>query len=155
MQGPDGDGATLYDSRGVSRLLTRSREKETDLVDFCQGGGCSVGSQIFGRLLWMGVNMAEVSVREVGSWLRVLWGFFTGGKSEDANRFWVECVHVVCVVQQCGEKMGVGGCESWGEVTEVFAFSAELLLRVGSGRGGGFCFLDRERERRVGEACLL
>ena len=98
MQGPDGDGTTLYDSRGVSRLLTRSREKETDLVDFCQGGGCSVGSQIFGRLLWMGVNMAEVSVREVGSWLRVLWGFFTGGKSEDANRFWVECVHVVCVV---------------------------------------------------------
>ena len=82
----------------MSQFHARSRGKETDLLDFCQGGGCSVESQIFGRLLWMGVNMAEVSMREVGSWPRVLWGFFTGEKSEDANKFWVEYVHVVCVV---------------------------------------------------------
>jgi len=42
--------------------------------------------------------MVEVSMREVGSWSGILWGFVTGVKSEDANKFWVECVHVVCVV---------------------------------------------------------
>ena len=56
----------------MSRIHASSRGKETDLFDYYQGGGCSVESQIVGRLLWIGVNMAEVSRREVGSWAGVL-----------------------------------------------------------------------------------
>ena len=51
----------------MTRLYASSRGKETDLFDFCQGGGCSVESQIVDRLLRMGMNMAEVSMREVRS----------------------------------------------------------------------------------------
>jgi len=47
-----------------------------------------------------------------------------------------------------------GDVKVGGQVTEVFSFSAELLLAC-SGSGGDFFFLDREREGRVGETCLL
>jgi len=66
MQDLDGGEATLYNSRGVSRLLSGPRGRRTDLFDFCQVGEFGVESQIFGSLLLMGVNMAKVSVRGVG-----------------------------------------------------------------------------------------
>ena len=65
-------GATLYYSRGVSQIHASSKGKETDLFDYCQGVGCSVESQIIGRLLWIGVSIEEVSRRELDSWAGVL-----------------------------------------------------------------------------------
>jgi len=55
--------------------------------------------------------------------------------------------------------MGVGRCEGWRASNRSFLlFCGALTARVhtrGSGSGGNFCFLDREREGRVGVACLL
>jgi len=55
--------------------------------------------------------------------------------------------------------MGVGRCESWGPSNRSFLIfcgaSTARAHTIGSGSGGDFFFLDREREGRVGETCLL
>ena len=64
--GPGRDGLTLCKSRGVWGTHAVSGEEETNLFYCRQGGGYCVGSQMFYRLLWMGMNIAGVSMREVG-----------------------------------------------------------------------------------------
>jgi len=53
----------------------------------------------------------------------------------------------------------MGGCDSWGASNRRFLLfggaSAACAHTRGSRSGGDFCFLYRERERRVSEACLL
>ena len=65
--GPGMDGVTLCKSRGVWGPHAGSVEEETNIFYSSQGGEYCVGSQMFCRLLWMGMNIAGVSMREVGN----------------------------------------------------------------------------------------
>ena len=53
----------------------------------------------------------------------------------------------------------MGGCDSLGAINRTFLlFNEASTARAhtrGSRSGGDFCFLYREREGWVGEACLL